>query len=223
MGSHRKALVSWSGGKDSALALREVLKLRHFEVAALLTTLTRDFDRVSMHGVSRKLLEMQAEKLGIPLEKVWITKGATNIEYEAEMKRTLQRYHGRGVRHMVFGDLFLSDIREYRERMLSSLDIEGLFPLWMKNTTMLADLFVREGFRAKLCTVNPRKLDPRFCGREFDKSFLSEIPDGVDPCGENGEFHTFVYDGPIFKGGIDVSVGDIVERDGFVFADLRLR
>lgn len=191
-----------------------------FEVAALLTTLTRDFDRVSMHGVSPSLLEEQAQLLQLPLEKVWITKGAANVEYEAQMKESLGKYYDQGISHVVFGDLFLADIRKYREELLSAIGMQCVFPLWMKNTKALADLFISEGFKAKLCTVDPSKLDPKFCGREFDRSFLSEIPENVDPCGENGEFHTFVYSGPIFKERIEISIGEVVSRDGFVFADL---
>ncbi|MBI3859812.1 MAG: diphthine--ammonia ligase [Thaumarchaeota archaeon] len=218
--SRPKVLVSWSGGKDSSLALQEVQKSGEFEVAALVTTLTKDFDRISMHGVSRSLLEKQAQLLQLPLEKVWITKGAANVEYETEMKKSLRRYYGQGVRHVVFGDLFLADIRKYREEMLSAVGMRGAFPLWMRDTRALAEQFLAEGFKAKLCTVDPSKLDPKFCGREFDRSLLSEIPENVDPCGENGEFHTFVYAGPIFKDVIEMTIGEVVNRDGFVFADL---
>lgn len=215
-----RALLSWSGGKDSSLALYELSKSKDFEVVALLTTLTRDFDRVSMHGVRRDLLLRQAKLLGLPLEEVWITKGAPNSEYESQMSRALLRHKSRGVRYVVFGDLFLEDIRRYREDRLSTMNMTGIFPLWGKDTSMLASLFIEEGFKAIVCTVDPKTLDPSFCGREFDRSFLSDLPRGVDPCGENGEFHTFVYAGPIFGEEIRVKKGEVVLRDGFYFADM---
>jgi uncharacterized protein (TIGR00290 family) len=215
-----KALVSWSGGKDSALALDEIGKSGTFEVVSLLTTLTRDFDRVSMHGVRRDLLERQSMLLRLPIEKVWINAGAPNADYEAQMSRSLLRFRAEGVRHVVFGDLFLEDIRRYRERNLSSAGLVGVFPLWGMETGALARDFIKRGFKALLCCVDPRSLDPRFCGREFDESLLSEFPEGVDPCGENGEFHTFVYGGPIFDGELEVRRGEVVTREGFCFADI---
>ncbi len=213
--------MSWSGGKDSALSLYEVKRKGTFRVLALLTTLTRGYDRVSMHGVRRDLLMRQALSLGFPLEEVWIPKVASNIEYETQMRRALLKYKRKRVKNVIFGDLFLADIRKYREEFLSSIGTRCVFPLWLRDTRALADLFISKGFKAKVCTVDPSKLHPKFCGREFDRSFVSEIPKGVDPCGENGEFHTFVYAGPIFKEKIEVAVGDVVIRDGFVFADLR--
>jgi uncharacterized protein (TIGR00290 family) len=212
--------MSWSGGKDSSLALYELSKANDFEIVALLTVLTRDFDRVSMHGVRRSLLEIQAKRLHLPVEKVWIRKGAPNTEYEAQMSRALSKHYSNGVRYAVFGDLFLEDIRGYREAKLASMNMAGVFPLWKKDTRKLASYFVEEGFRAIVCTVDPKALDPNFCGREFDESFLSNIPATVDPCGENGEFHTFVYAGPIFEKEIEVRKGEVVVRDGFYFSDI---
>ena len=218
--SSPRALLSWSGGKDSSLALYELRRSKSYDVVSLITTLTRDFDRVSMHGVRRELLEMQAERLGLPVEKVWIAKAAANEEYESQMSKVLHRQYAAGVRNVVFGDLFLEDIRRYREDKLALVDMQGVFPLWKKDTRKLASYFIDQGFEAILCTVDPRKLDPSFCGREFDDSLLSDFPEGVDPCGENGEFHTFVYGGPIFSDEIGVKRGEVVLRDGFCFADI---
>lgn len=215
----RRALLSWSGGKDSSMSLLETRKSGEFEVVALLTTVTREFDRISMHGVRRELLEAQGKMLGLPVEKVWVSKGAGNKEYESQMMACLERYKGSGVDHVIFGDIFLEDIRKYREDRLKEMDMHGDFPLWGRNTADLARLFVDSGFRAIICTVDPRKLDRKYCGIEFSE-FVSKVPDGVDPCGENGEFHTFVYDGPIFESRIDARVGEAVLRDGFYFADI---
>lgn len=215
-----RAVLSWSGGKDSALALYETSKAKNFEVVSLLTTLTRDFERVSMHGVRRALLIKQAERLDLPLDEVWITKGAPNLEYEAEMAKSLAESHKSGIHHVIFGDLYLEDIRRYREERLAGLKMNCVFPLWHRDTRELASHFVRAGFRALICTVDPGALDPRFCGREYDESFLSDLPESVDPCGENGEFHTFVYDGPVFNNEIPVRRGSVVKRDGFYFADI---
>ena len=215
-----RALLSWSGGKDSALALYEARRSDSFEIASLLTTLTRDFDRISMHGVRRLLLLKQADLLGLPVEEVWIGKGASNSEYESQMSTALRRHRANGVSSVVFGDLFLEDIRKYREEMLSALGMTCVFPLWKRDTQKLASLFIHEGFKAIVCTVDPRALSPSFCGEDFDESFLSNLPAGVDPCGENGEFHTFVYGGPIFSQEVGVRKGEVTLRDGFYFADL---
>ncbi len=216
----RDAILSWSGGKDSSLALFEISRSGDFKIVSLLTTLTRDFDRISMHGVRRDLLLQQAELLHRPLEEVWIRKGAPNAEYESQMSAALSKYYSRGIRHVVFGDLFLEDIRRYREDRLSTMNMVGVFPLWKKDTKELASFFIERGFKAIVCTVDPKALDPSFCGREFDESFLSDLPNRVDPCGENGEFHTFVYAGPIFEKEIGAKKGEVVLRDGFYFADL---
>jgi uncharacterized protein (TIGR00290 family) len=173
-----------------------------------------------MHGVRRALLEKQAELLGLPVEKVWITKGAANQEYDSQMKRSLEKYKRSGVENVIFGDLFLQDIRRYREERLSEVGMRGVFPLWGRDTAKLARLIVDSGFRAVICTVDPMTMDKSYCGVEFDSDFISRVPPGVDPCGENGEFHTFVYDGPIFRERINIKVGDVVRRDGFYFADI---
>ncbi len=196
------------------------MKRKQFEISALLTTLTQDYDRISMHGVRRELLQRQSMALHIPIEEVWIPKDATNEIYETKMSETIRKFANQGVSSIVFGDLFLSDIREYREKFCRMIGIKCIFPIWGEDTTALANFFVKSGFKAIICCVNPNFLGREFCGREFDDSFLSEIPRTVDPCGENEEFHTFVYDGPIFKEKIEIKVGEIVNRDGFFFADI---
>lgn len=214
------AILSWSGGKDSSLALQEVLESPNLNVVSLLTTLTRDFNRVSMHGVRRALLRIQARNLRLPLDEVWIRKEAPNDEYSSAMREAMLRHRARGVRCVVFGDIFLEDIRRFREVELSKLAMEGVFPLWMKDTTRLATQFVKDGFKAVVCTVDPRALKKSYCGREFDESFISNLPPSVDPCGEHGEFYTFVYDGPVFEKEVPIRKGEIVLRDGFYFADI---
>jgi uncharacterized protein (TIGR00290 family) len=173
-----------------------------------------------MHGVREELLEMQAESLGLQLQKVMIPYPCPNTVYEEKMRKTLQLWKGKGVTHVIFGDLFLEDIRRYREEKLALLDLTPVFPVWGRDTSRLAREMIAAGFRAILSCVDPRKLDPNFAGREFDSSLLRDLPKGVDPCGENGEFHTFVYDGPPFRKPIRVQVGEKVIRDGFRFADI---
>jgi uncharacterized protein (TIGR00290 family) len=211
-------LVSWSGGKDSCLALAEI---RHtHNIAALLTTITRDFDRISMHGVRRILLKQQAESLGIPLHEVFISKGAGNEEYEQKTIAALEEFRAHHVDSVVFGDLFLEDIRAYREKLLSRLGMKGLYPVWGRDTARLIKEFLARGFKTAVVCVDPAKLSRAFVGRVLDEQFLSELPAEVDPCGENGEFHTFVFDGPGFRTPVPFSFGEIVMRDGFWFADL---
>ena len=213
-------LLSWSGGKDSALALQELVRARQYTVRALLTTVTEEFDRISMHGVRRSLLSAQASSLGLPVEEVWIPKNSSNEIYETRMREVLTRYKDRGVERVAFGDIFLQDIRSYREERLAQIGMRGVFPLWERNTSRLAREFVDSGFRAVVCCVDPRRLPGEFCGREYDLAFLESIPASVDPCGENGEFHTFVYAGPIFSNEIPILKGEVVLRDGFYFADV---
>jgi len=213
-------LLSWSGGKDSSLALRQLTTDQRYHVKALITTVTEDFNRVSMHGVRRSLLHAQASSLGIPLEEVWIPKNASNEIYEERMMEVLGRYKEKGIKRVAFGDLFLRDIRAYREQKLAQVGMEGLFPLWGKDTHELANEFIEAGFLAVICCVDPRKLSGEFCGRDFDAEFLGSVPATVDPCGENGEFHTFVYAGPNFRRAIPITKGSVVLRDGFYFADL---
>jgi len=211
-------LSCWSGGKDSCLALYEIQKRQR--VAGLLTTVTRDFDRISMHGVRRLLLQRQAESLGLPLHEVFISKGASNNEYEAAMEKAFESFRQQGVSEIVFGDLFLEDIRAYRDRLLARLQMRGLYPVWDRDTARTIRKFLDLGFKTAVVCVDPKKLDRSFVGRVLDDQFLSQLPAGIDPCGENGEFHTFVFDGPIFRRPVAFTFGEIVERDSFWFADL---
>jgi uncharacterized protein (TIGR00290 family) len=214
-------LFSWSGGKDSAMALHALLRCDpEFEVVALLTTVTEGYERISMHGVCNELLHRQAESIGLPVEEVRIPPQCANHIYEARMTDAVLRFRKRGVLHVAFGDIFLEDLRAYRENKLLRADMTALFPLWKVDTHELVTRFLKNGFRAIAVCVDPRRLDKSFAGRELDAAFFRELPPGVDPCGENGEFHTFVFDGPIFKAPIPVRVGPVVERDSFIFCDL---
>ena len=213
-------LLSWSGGKDSALTLRALEMSGRHRVRALLTTVTEGYDRVSMHGVRRRLLQAQASSLGLSLEEVWIPRDSTNAVYEERMRAVLEKYLALGVTGVAFGDLFLADIRAYREARLREIGMKGVFPLWHRKTDRLAARFVDLGFKAVICCVDQKRLPRRFCGVPYDRPFLSRLPHYVDPCGENGEFHTFVYDGPVFKRRVDFDVGKVVLRQGFYFADL---
>jgi uncharacterized protein (TIGR00290 family) len=210
----------WSGGKDSALALFELLQSAQFEVVSLLTTLTRDFERISMHGVRRELLHRQAAAIGLPVDEVWISQGAANAEYEAEMGRALETYRQGNIRNVAFGDIFLEDLRVYREQNLAKIGMRALFPIWKRDTRELMDTFLARRFRSITCCIDTRKLDDSFVGREIDRQFLSELPAGVDPCGENGEFHSYVCAGPLFAEEIPVRRGEIVRKDSFLFCDL---
>jgi uncharacterized protein (TIGR00290 family) len=211
--------LSWSGGKDSALALWTVRRLQ-LEPKVLLTTVTEGYDRISMHGVRRELLARQAKALGIPLVEVRIPPACGNNVYETRMAQAFAAAPLSGVEAVAFGDLFLTDVRSYREERLAAAGKRGLFPLWGRETTALAQEFLDAGFDATLVCIDSRALDPAFAGRRFDERLLAELPPGVDPCGENGEFHTFVHAGPIFAEPIAVDAGERVERDGFVFCDL---
>lgn len=203
------------------MALRELVAAPEFEVRGLLTTLTADFDRVSMHGVRRGLLEAQAAALGLPLRLVEIPAGAGNEEYEARFGEALGALRGEGVGTIAFGDLFLSDVRRYREALAARWAMDPIFPIWGRDTEGVAREFHRAGFRAVLVCVDGQALDPSLAGRDFDPALLAELPAGVDPCGENGEFHTFVHDGPLFAAPVPFTRGELVVRDGrFAFRDL---
>lgn len=216
-----KIIFSWSGGKDSAMALYEVQRAGEHEIAALLTTVTKDYERISMHGVRETLLEKQSESLGIPLEKMYITPEATNEEYETKMKDKMIQYRNEGVVSVAFGDIFLEDLKKYREDNLSKIGMKGIFPVWKRDTTELAHFFVNSGFEAVVVCVDTHVLDKKFAGRTFDAQFLSELPPTADPCGENGEFHSFVYDGPVFQNKIRFKNGEVVLRDNrFYYCDL---
>lgn len=213
--------MCWSGGKDISMALYEVQKSQRYEVCALLTTVTEGYDRISMHGVRQALLERQAESLGLRLHKVYISKAASNEEYEAKMEVALLRYRQEGINSVCFGDIFLEDLRAYRERNMSRLGMQSLFPIWKQDTTDLTNRFIDLGFKATVVCVDTRVLDASFAGKEIDKDFLRRLPPQVDPCGENGEFHSFVYAGPIYKRPIRFSLGETVVRDShFCFCDL---
>ena len=212
-------VLSWSGGKDSCLALRELLAAG-IPVEALLTTITRDFDRISMHGVRRLLLQRQAAALGIPLHESFIPKSASNEQYESAMGDEFAHFRSRAVTRVAFGDLFLEDIRAYRERLLAKHGMTCVFPIWRRVTAALIREFIAAGFKTIVVCVDPAQLDPSFAGRVIDADFLADLPATVDPCGENGEFHTFVFDGPLFREPVTFSVGELVCRDGFWFRDL---
>jgi uncharacterized protein (TIGR00290 family) len=215
-----KAWLAWSSGKDSAWALHAIRQSGEIEVVALLTTMNCTHERVAMHAVREVLVEMQAAAAGLPLVKVGIPSPCTNEVYERAMAEAMSRARNEGVHHVVFGDLFLEDIRAYREKHLAACGMTPVFPVWGKDTRSLAEEMLAGGLSAYLTCVDPRKLDRAFAGRRFDAQLLSELPSGVDPCGENGEFHTFANAGPMFSRALAVSVGEIVEREGFVFADL---
>jgi uncharacterized protein (TIGR00290 family) len=216
-----RVLFTWSGGKDSAMALYELQRSQSYEIAALLTTVTGDFDRISMHGVRYALLETQAESLGIPLERVLISKSSSNEEYESSMREVLERYKGDGIGSVVFGDIFLEDVRQYREDNLSKIGMEGIFPLWGRDTLELAHTFIGAEFKSIITCVDSNALAKRFIGRLYDERLLSELPAHIDPCGEHGEFHTFVFDGPLFNEAVAFRRGRIVLRDErFYFCDL---
>jgi uncharacterized protein (TIGR00290 family) len=213
-------LMSWSGGKDSCRALYDIQRSRGYRVVALLTTVTRDYDRISMHGVRRALLERQAASLGVGLHQVFISKDATNDEYEMKMAEAFSGYRERGIDSIVFGDLFLEDIRAYREQFLACHNMRGLFPVWKRDTTQFIKEFIKLGFKAVVTCVDGKVLDKSFVGRAIDETFLSSLPSDVDPCGENGEFHSFVFDGPNFADAVKFSLGEVVLRDSFWFRDL---
>lgn len=219
-GARPKAWLAWSSGKDSAWALHAVQQSGDFEIVALLTTVNRTYQRVAMHAVRESLLETQAAAVGLPLVKVAIPSPCPNAVYEQAMSDAMARARAEGVWHMVFGDLFLEDIRTYREKQLADCGMTPVFPVWGIETRRLAEDMLAGGLSAYLTCVDPRKLDRSFAGRRFDASLLADLPNGVDPCGENGEFHTFANAGPMFREKIPVTVGEIVERDSFVFADL---
>jgi uncharacterized protein (TIGR00290 family) len=221
--SRPKAWLAWSSGKDSAWALHTVRQSGEFEVVSLLTTVNRTYQRVAMHAVRESLLEIQADAAGLPLVKVAVPTPCPNEIYEQAMGEAMERARAEGVRHVIFGDLFLEDIRAYREKQLAACGMTPVFPLWRQDTRELAEEMLAGGLSAYLTCVDPRKLGDEFAGRRFDAELLAAFPPGVDPCGENGEFHTFAYAGPMFREAIPVVVGEIVEREGFVFADLLLR
>jgi uncharacterized protein (TIGR00290 family) len=215
-----KAWMSWSSGKDSAWALHVARQQGDVEIVALLTTLNLNFGRVAMHGVREEMLDAQADALGLPLIKVPLPWPCSNQAYEEAMAAAMRQARDEGIECVVFGDLFLEEIRKYREEKLAPTGIKPRFPIWGFDTERLARAMVAEELRAHLTCIDPNKLPPHFSGRVFDSRLLDELPEGVDPCGENGEFHTFAFAGPMFRKSIPVRTGDTVERDGFVYTDL---
>jgi uncharacterized protein (TIGR00290 family) len=220
-GPKEKVLFCWSGGKDSAMALHALADDDRYEVVALLTTVTAEYDRVSMHGIRRELLETQARAIGLPLSLVRIHIGADNAAYEQAMSEALDGFKGDGVTAVAFGDIFLEDLRLYREDKLAAVSLRAIFPIWKQPTDELARSFIARGFQAVLTCVDTEKCDGQFAGRRYDADLLNELPDGVDPCGEYGEFHSFVHAGPIFSRPIAHRLGEIVLRDNrFNFCDV---
>jgi uncharacterized protein (TIGR00290 family) len=216
-----KILLSWSTGKDSAWTLHVLRQHYPGAVAGLLTTLNEAFDRVAMHAVRRTLVEAQADAAGVPLHVVNLPWPCSNAQYEALMTVAVNRFLADGFTHVAFGDLFLEDVRRYREERLAGTGLRPLFPVWKTKTTAeLAREMIKGGVRAYLTCIDPKKLDRSFAGRAFDAALLAELPATVDPCGENGEFHSFVWDGPMFHQPLTIRVGEVVDRDGYVFADL---
>jgi len=216
-------LLSWSSGKDSAWVLH-VLKQQHeYEVVGLLTTFNQAANRVAMHAVRRELVQAQAEAAGIPLWAVDLPWPCSNADYEAAMTAACSKAVAQKVEAVAFGDLFLEDVRAYREKQMRDTGLQPLFPIWAQPTPELAQQMIAAGLRAKLTCVDPKVLDPSFAGREFDRRLLADLPPGVDPCGERGEFHSFAYAGPMFRHQLDVMVGRVLNRDGFVFADVTPR
>jgi uncharacterized protein (TIGR00290 family) len=214
-----RAFMSWSSGKDSAFALHEARRLGLADIVGVLTTVNEKYDRVAMHGVRASLLDRQIVALGLPAIKINIPSPCTNEIYEARMAETCAAIKAQGVDHIVFGDLYLEDIRAYREEKLRPLGMTAIFPLWQRPTRALAEEMIASGLVAHLVCVDPKQLDRSFAGRRYDAALLADLPPGIDPCGENGEFHTVVSAGPMFAHAIPVTIGEVVEREGFVFAD----
>lgn len=220
MSAKKKVLLAWSTGKDAAWTLHVLRQDPQAEIAGLLTTLNTTHDRVAMHSTHRRILEAQARAVGLGLAIVPLPWPCDNDVYEKEMRRAVEEAAGRGVTHVAFGDLFLREVREYREKNLAGTGLEPLFPLWGLSTRELSKQMVEGGVEAILTCVDPKKLPRSFAGRRYDRALLGELPEGVDPCGENGEFHSCVLDGPAFREPLRMRAGEIVERDGFVFADV---
>lgn len=218
----RKLLLSWSSGKDSAWALHCLQQRGEYQVAGLLTTLNAAFDRVAMHSTRRALLEAQAKAADLPLYSVPLPWPCSNQHYETAMRSACEAAVAEGIEAMAFGDLFLEDVRRYREEKLQGTGLQPIFPVWGLDTRQLAQEMIASGLRARIVCVDPKKLPAEFAGRDFDADFLRDLPEGVDPCGENGEFHSFVFAGPMFREPIPIESGEVVERDGFVFADVLL-
>lgn len=208
----KKVVFNWSGGKDSSLCLYKLLENSDYDICHLLTSVNKDKDRVSMHGIRKELIHVQAQHIGIPLHCIMLPDQVDMDEYNRIMMDNLKPYRENGIRYGAFGDIFLEDLRKYREKKLRDINMEAIFPLWMMNTDQLAREFIDLGFKAVISSVDGSKLDASFVGREYDHQFLKDLPEEVDPCGENGEFHSFVYDGPLFKAPVLFKKGRVVER-----------
>jgi uncharacterized protein (TIGR00290 family) len=221
MSGRESVILSWSGGKDSCMAAYQLLASQKYEIASLLTTVTEGYDRISMHGVRRSLLEQQADSLGVPLHQIMIPKDCPNQIYEARMREALEHFKARGITKVAFGDLFLQEVKQYRDERLAQAGMTGLYPIWMRDTGELVSTFIDLGFRAILCCVDTQAIDASFAGREIDQALLRDLPDSADPCGENGEYHSFVYAGPIFKRPIPCRAGERVLRTArFNYCDI---
>ena len=217
----KKIWLSWSSGKDSAWALHYLRQDQRYRVVGLLTTVNQAFDRVAMHAVPTSLLKAQARATGLSVRIVPLPWPCSNDRYESILGQVWKEAEAEGVEGIAFGDLFLEEVRRYRIEQLKVTRLEPLFPLWELSTRRLAEKMILSGLRARLTCIDPRQLDSSFAGRDFDTALLNDLPSGVDPCGENGEFHSFVYDGPMFETALKVTVGEVIERDGFIFADLK--
>lgn len=213
-------LLSWSSGKDSAWALQVLNQQNDLEIVGLFSTVNKEFGRVAMHAVRIELLQQQAASLRLPIQLIPIPYPCSNSQYESIMNKFIEKTKADGIECFAFGDLYLEDVRKYREDSLSGTGITPVFPLWGKNTKSLSREMIDGGLKAKISCIDPKQLSPDFAGHEYDKSFLERIPDNIDPCGEKGEFHTFAYDGPMFNYKINISTGETISRDGFVFTDL---
>ncbi len=217
----KKAIFSWSSGKDSALALHKIIEEKEYEIVSLVTTVTEDYGRVSMHGLRVELLDLQAKSIGLPLKKIFIPKQCTNEIYENCFNNGLSKFMDSGIKNIIFGDIFLEDVRDYRLKQMDKIGMKCVFPIWHEKSTDLAERFIDKGFRAKTICVDSEVLPIQFAGREYDRDFLSELPENIDKCGENGEFHTFTYDGPYFNYRIDCKAGSIVLRNKrFYYCDI---
>jgi uncharacterized protein (TIGR00290 family) len=216
----RKALMSWSSGKDSAWALYQLQRNPEIDLVGLFCTVNKAFDRVAMHGVRVELLQKQAKSIGLPLEIIEIPYPCSNDEYEKIMGRFVERAKSDNIAYFAFGDLFLEDVRKYREEKLKDSGIKPVFPIWGVPTDKLAREMIGSGLRTVITCIDPKQTPKEFIGREFNERFLDSLPETIDPCGENGEFHSFVFDGPMFKEPVEIVLGDIVHRDDFVFADI---
>ena len=209
----KKAIFNWSGGKDSAIALYEVMQNKEFEIEALVTTVNKIKSRISMHGVREQLLDMQAKSIGLPLHKVMLDEMPSMEEYNAQMKSMLDGFKSNGISHSIFGDIFLEDLKEFRDKKLAQVGVKGFYPIWKRDSYDIMRQFIDLGFKSVVVCTNSSYLDESFLGRDLDDSFMKDLPDNVDVCGENGEFHTFVYDGPIFDAPISFKKGKKVFRD----------